>query len=467
MIGFTRSPHASPAPARPGRCATPQRAPTAPRRRRRAWPHAAARAARRCERARRAADFAQADARIDRVAGLRAPAAERDDRQADRARVDAVEHAVARPQAPRTLQRWPASCGLRIARRRPAQRAPPCARSARPRAAVERALRLARRLRRASACEAAQLQQLGCERQRHLDQPRRRAARRAGRRSPPHLERVAGAVPSTWFMSVISARGRQPGAAGHRRRATRPARVPRRVAAQNAPLPTFTSITSACSPAASFFDRMLAVISGSDSTVAGHVADRVEPLVGRRERGARADDRAAGARAAGAQQRVARRRRRCSRAATRACRACRRCGRGRGRRSSAPRRRRPRRSAPASGSPCRRRRRWSACRAPARQALGVGPGRARSPERVIARVSATVSARLMPLQADRHRQRADLAVAPAARRPGRARRPRSARRRRALPFALGADDLAQAASGSACGSVAPPRLAGPARAPDA
>ncbi len=35
-----------------------------------------------------------------------------------------------------------------------------------------------------------------------------------------------------------------------------------------APLPTFTSSTSASSPAASFFDRMLAVIKGSDSTVA-------------------------------------------------------------------------------------------------------------------------------------------------------------------------------------------------------
>ena len=36
----------------------------------------------------------------------------------------------------------------------------------------------------------------------------------------------------------------------------------------NAPLPTFTSITSASSPAASFFDRIEAVISGMLSTVA-------------------------------------------------------------------------------------------------------------------------------------------------------------------------------------------------------
>ena len=36
----------------------------------------------------------------------------------------------------------------------------------------------------------------------------------------------------------------------------------------NAPLPTFTSSTRACSPAASFFDRIEAVMSGIDSTVA-------------------------------------------------------------------------------------------------------------------------------------------------------------------------------------------------------
>ena len=35
-----------------------------------------------------------------------------------------------------------------------------------------------------------------------------------------------------------------------------------------APLPIFTSSTSELSPAASFFDRMEAVISGTDSTVA-------------------------------------------------------------------------------------------------------------------------------------------------------------------------------------------------------
>lgn len=42
----------------------------------------------------------------------------------------------------------------------------------------------------------------------------------------------------------------------------------------NAPLPTFTSSTRPFKPAASFFDRMLAVISGIDSTVA--VTSRIE-----------------------------------------------------------------------------------------------------------------------------------------------------------------------------------------------
>ena len=60
-----------------------------------------------------------------------------------------------------------------------------------------------------------------------------------------------------------------------------------------APVPIFTSMTSASSPAASFFDRIEAVISGIDSTVAGHVADGVEPPVGGREVGGLADDRAA------------------------------------------------------------------------------------------------------------------------------------------------------------------------------
>ena len=36
----------------------------------------------------------------------------------------------------------------------------------------------------------------------------------------------------------------------------------------NAPLPNFTSIANPSSPAASFFDRIDAVMSGTDSTVA-------------------------------------------------------------------------------------------------------------------------------------------------------------------------------------------------------
>jgi hypothetical protein len=41
-----------------------------------------------------------------------------------------------------------------------------------------------------------------------------------------------------------------------------------RLRAMNAPLPSFTSSTSDCRPAASFFDRIEAVMSGTDSTVA-------------------------------------------------------------------------------------------------------------------------------------------------------------------------------------------------------
>ena len=61
----------------------------------------------------------------------------------------------------------------------------------------------------------------------------------------------------------------------------------------NAPVPILTSMTSASSPAASFFDRIEATISGIDSTVAGHVAQRVQAAVGGREVVGLADDRAA------------------------------------------------------------------------------------------------------------------------------------------------------------------------------
>ena len=67
-------------------------------------------------------------------------------------------------------------------------------------------------------------------------------------------------------MSVISARVGKPAACATSTSDAASARAASR-SVQNAPLPTFTSITRPCSPAASFFERMLAVINGSDSTV--------------------------------------------------------------------------------------------------------------------------------------------------------------------------------------------------------
>ena len=81
-------------------------------------------------------------------------------------------------------------------------------------------------------------------------------------RTPPHCRQPL----STWFMSEISAcvAGR---AHRHLDQAARQRR-PNAPGDAKAPLPTFTSITSASRPAASFLDGMLAVISGTDSTVA-------------------------------------------------------------------------------------------------------------------------------------------------------------------------------------------------------
>jgi hypothetical protein len=75
--------------------------------------------------------------------------------------------------------------------------------------------------------------------------------------------------PSGWFMSVISAEVRHARAIRHLdQRAGQRLRASSAASAMKAPLPTFTSSTSDCSPAASFFDRMEAVINGTESTVA-------------------------------------------------------------------------------------------------------------------------------------------------------------------------------------------------------
>ena len=139
---------------------------------------------------------------------------------------------------------------------------------------------------------------------------------------------------------------------------------------------------------------------------AGGVADRVQPAVRGCEprrlhyRRAGSGHRAAEASGSGACRIPG---------SPRACRACRRCGRGRGPRSSAPRRRTRPRSAPAGGSPCRPRRRSSACRAPARA------GRRRT-SRHVAGVAHRAGQRDAlgrghAAQHDRHRERAHLGVA--------------------------------------------------------
>ncbi len=73
--------------------------------------------------------------------------------------------------------------------------------------------------------------------------------------------------PSTWFMSVSSAFVTSPAvrATVTMLWASSSAEVR---SVMKAPLPNLTSITSASSPAESFFDRIEAVISGIDSTVA-------------------------------------------------------------------------------------------------------------------------------------------------------------------------------------------------------
>ena len=109
----------------------------------------------------------------------------------------------------------------------------------------------------------------------------------------------------------------------------------------NAPLPVLTSITSASRPGRELLRQDRGGDQRNRFDRRGDVADGVEAAVGRREVGGLADDGAAGL--AHDLAEAARCRAWCgSRGCAPACRACRRCGRGRGRRSSARSRRRPR-----------------------------------------------------------------------------------------------------------------------------
>ena len=84
------------------------------------------------------------------------------------------------------------------------------------------------------------------------------------------------------FMPVISAEVVSPAPLATSTRLVASS-VASRLLAMKAPLPTLTSSTSDCSPAASFFDRIEAVISGTDSTVAVTSRIAVETLVGGRQ----------------------------------------------------------------------------------------------------------------------------------------------------------------------------------------
>ncbi len=74
-------------------------------------------------------------------------------------------------------------------------------------------------------------------------------------------------VPSTWFMSVTRARVGRPAPQAMSTRA-RASRLDACGAGAKAPLPVLTSMTRPSRPAASFLDRIEAVIIGSMSTVA-------------------------------------------------------------------------------------------------------------------------------------------------------------------------------------------------------
>ena len=160
----------------------------------------------------------------------------------------------------------------------------------------------------------------------------------------------------------------------------------------NAPSPVLTSSTSASMPSAIFLLMMEAAMRGRLSTVARHVAQRVELAVGGRDLRRLADEAQPASCAARRGTRRARGRRG-SRGSTPACPACRRCGRGRGPRSSARTRRRPRPAGRGRGWSCRPRRPSSACRPWGRAGRR---GRAPRPSASSTRVRATVSAAVMP-----------------------------------------------------------------------
>ena len=172
-------------------------------------------------------DAVEADARVDVGAGHVAPAAERDHRQADRARVHRGQHAVA-------LARHVAHAAVRAAApRRPARRAgrparPPCARSAAPphrcRAPAGACARACAR----SACTPPSCSSRALSSS--VSSTSRGLARAAAQHVEglAHLERVAGGA-AEHLVHVGDERGGRQACVpcdGHQRRA--PGRAPRR-----------------------------------------------------------------------------------------------------------------------------------------------------------------------------------------------------------------------------------------------
>ena len=97
------------------------------------------------------------------------------------------------------------------------------------------------------------------------------------------LERVADRAAERRVHVGEHARHALAGARARSSASARTARARCSIVFMNAPRPTLQSSTSPSMPSASFFDMIDDAISGSDSTVAGDVAQRVEPLVGGRD----------------------------------------------------------------------------------------------------------------------------------------------------------------------------------------
>ena len=268
---------------------------------------------------------------VDRIGLAQAPAAERDHGEADRAHVDARDGAglgrLGGDRRPARAGRWRSGASTQVGGA--AQLRAPSPRSARR----PRRCRAPARRRRARRPRPARRRPAAAARRSARASPRAgagRAPRRSGGRSTRAPRRaLPGGAPEHAVHVGQQRRGGQPVAVRHLDDRARQLVGLLARPGMKAPEPTFTSITSASSPAASFLERIEATISGSDSTVP--VASRI--AYRRRSAGAScaglADDRAAGARRPRAGS--ARGRGCCrSRGSSRACRACRRCGRARG-----------------------------------------------------------------------------------------------------------------------------------------